>query len=156
VLSGRALAFALLGWSLVKVVAKNLFTKPEPGLVLFHRKYGSEGLHAIDADERAGLERFGRCIACGRCDVGEAERIAASRGEYPGLMQLVLASTRNMPDFDAALRGFAHVPDEVLQAKEATCPVRIPFAELAAFVRAKAPTPGESLTAARTLPPPAH
>jgi len=48
--------------------------------------------------------------------------------------------------------GFAHVPDAVLRDKVAICPVRIPFDELAAFVRAKAPsTPAGSTLAA--LPP---
>jgi succinate dehydrogenase/fumarate reductase-like Fe-S protein len=152
VLSGRALAAALLGWSLVKVVARMLFTKEEPGLAIFLENYGAD-LRPIDPDERERLERFSRCIACGRCDVGESERIMASRGEYPGLMQLVLASTRNMPDYDAALRGFAHVPDEVLRAKVAVCPVDIPFDELAAFVRAKAPTPVGLMARAAEAPP---
>ena len=153
-LSGRALAIALLGWSLVRVVAKTLFTKQEPGLATFLENYGADGLRPIDPDERERLERFSRCIACGRCDVGEAERIIASGGAYPGLMQLVLASTRNMPDYDAALRGFDHVPEDVLRAKVAVCPVAIPFDELAAFVRAKAPTPTTpELPAAGALPP---
>ena len=138
-LSGRALALALLAWSLVKVVAKQLFTKQPPGLELFRANYGTEGLAAIDKSEREALERFSGCIACGRCDVGEAARIEAAKGEYPGLMQLVLASTRSMPDFDAAARAFDHVPDHVLHEKQRACPARIPFVELAAFVRAKAP-----------------
>jgi hypothetical protein len=139
VLSGRALAAALLLWSLLKVVFRTLFTKQPPGLSIFHENYGTEGLEPIDPDEREALTRFSRCIACGRCDLGEAERIASSGGEYPGLMQLVIASTRNMPDYDAAARGFAHVPEEVLRSKVRRCPVRIPFDELAAFVRARAP-----------------
>jgi len=64
--------------------------------------------------------------------------VAASRGAYPGLMQLVLASTRSMPDFDAAARAFSHVPDTVLECKVARCPVQVPFPELARFVRAQA------------------
>ena len=115
-----------------------LFTKQEPGLVRFHANYDSEGLSAFAKEERDALERFSKCIACGRCDVGEGERIAASGGAYPGLMQLVLASTRSMPDFDAAERAFEHVPLSVLRSKRRSCPVAIPFDELAAFVRAKA------------------
>jgi succinate dehydrogenase/fumarate reductase-like Fe-S protein len=138
VVSGRALALVILAWSLIKVVAKLLFTKQPPGLMVFHDNYGSEGLSAIEPAERDDLEQFSRCIACGRCDHGEAERIATSRGEYPGLMQLVLASTRSMPDYDAAARGFAHIPEETLGEKTQICPVRIPFRRLAEFVRAKA------------------
>ncbi|MBW2455328.1 MAG: hypothetical protein JRI68_12490 [Deltaproteobacteria bacterium] len=138
-LSGRALALALLFWSLVRVVARLLFTKQPPGLEQFHGNYGSEGLRAIDKSERDSLASFSRCIACGRCDFGEAERIASSDGQYPGLMQLVLASSRSMPDFDAAARGFDHVPESVLHRKVRRCPVSIPFPVLAEFVRAKAP-----------------
>ena len=145
VLSGRALAIALLAWSLVKVLVRLIFTRQRPGLEQFQDNYGAEGLTSIDADERDALERFSRCMACGRCDFGEAERIEASQGEYPGLMQLVLASTRSMPDFDAAARGFAHVPESVLRRKLVRCPTRVPFPELAAFVRAKAGDPPAAL-----------
>ncbi|MCA9625005.1 MAG: hypothetical protein KC731_38535 [Myxococcales bacterium] len=139
VLSGRALAAFLLSWSFLKVVLRSLFTKPPPGLQVFHENYGTEGLQPIEAEEREVMERFSRCIACGRCDLGEGSRIAASRGAYPGLMPLVLAATRSMPDYVAAARGFAHVPVEVLRAKARTCPVRIPFEALAEFVAKKAP-----------------
>ncbi len=152
VLSGRALALWLLAWSLLRVVLKRLFTQQTPGLRQFHDNYGTEGLAPIDRDEREQMERFSRCIACGRCDVGEAERIAASEGAYPGLMQLTLASTRSMPDYDAAARGFAHVPAEVLRAKTRTCPARIPFAELAAFVAAKSPERVKELPAKALAP----
>ena len=46
-----------------------------------------------------------------------------------------------MPDYDAAARGFDHVPEDVLRAKVRRCPVSIPFPELAAFVRGKADPP---------------
>jgi hypothetical protein len=53
-------------------------------------------------------------------------------------MQLVLASSRSMPDFDAAARGFRHVPDDALAEKAALCPARIPLVELKRFVHRKA------------------
>ena len=153
VLSGRALALWLLAVSFVKVLLKRAFTQQTPGLEKFHDNYGTDGLAPIEHDERDQLEQFSRCIACGRCDIGEASRIAASGGQYPGLMQLVLASTRSMPDYDAAARAFDHVPPEVLRAKRRQCPVRIPFADLATFVRAKAaPSPPGRLD---SLTPPA-
>ena len=62
----------------------------------------------------------------------------SSRGAYPGLMALVLASSRSMPDFDAAARGFAFVPIEVLKEKRRCCPAEIPFDTLGSFVLAKA------------------
>ncbi len=60
--------------------------------------------------------------------------MAASAGAYPGLMRLVLASCRSMPDFDAADAALSHVPPEVLRAKVAVCPVALPFPELAELV----------------------
>ncbi|XXX81962.1 hypothetical protein WMF30_24695 [Sorangium sp. So ce134] len=136
-LSGRALALAVLAWSFLKVVVRRLFDGPS-GLALFRENYDADGLPPLSPAERAALPGFSRCIACGRCDLGEAERIAASRGAYPGLMTVVLASSRSMPDFDAAALALAHVPEEVLAAKEQTCPTGVPFRELARFVRSKA------------------
>jgi hypothetical protein len=137
VLSGRALALAVLGWSLVKVTTARLFGQ-RTGLPLFHDNYGPDRLPPVDPHERRLMPKFSRCIACGLCDVGEADRMRASRGAYPGLMAVVLASSRSMPDFDAAVLALDHVPDAVLRSKEAMCPTGVPFRELAAFVRAKA------------------
>ncbi|WP_437563759.1 hypothetical protein [Sorangium sp. So ce542] len=136
-LSGRALALAVLAWSLLKVVVRRLFDGPS-GLALFRENYDADGLPPLSPAERAALPGFSRCIACGRCDLGEAERIAASRGAYPGLMTVVLASSRSMPDFDAAALALSHVPEAVLAEKEQTCPTAVPFRELARFVRSKA------------------
>ena len=130
-------ALFLLDWSLLIVVLRRL-GRSVSGLVLFHENYGADRLAPMTEAERIELPRYSSCIACGRCDWGEAERVAASRGAYPGLMQLVLASSRAMPDFDAAARGFAHVPETVLECKVARCPVQLPFPELARFVHAKA------------------
>ena len=137
VLSGRPLAVVLLSWSLLKVLLRHL-TRRKPGLERFHDNYGSDRLSAIEKAERRLMVRFSRCIACGRCDIGEAERIASSGGSYPGLMQWVLASTRSMPDFDAAVHGLALVPEAVLHRKVQACPVGLPFPELARFIHAKA------------------
>lgn len=137
-LSGRPLAAVLLGWSLLRVLIKRAFGRTVRGYAVFQQNYRSDGLNAVQAKDRQRLPRFGACIACGRCDLGEGGRIAQSGGQYPGLMQLVLASTRNMPDYDAARRGFDHVPTEVLRQKEPQCPADIPFVELASFVRRQA------------------
>ncbi|AKT40714.1 hypothetical protein [Chondromyces crocatus] len=136
-LSGRALALVILAWSLVKVLFARLGGR-KTGLALFHDNYDADRLPPLTAGEREELTSFSSCIACGRCDAGEAERIAASRGAYPGLMAVVLASARSMPDFDAAALALRHVPDEVLEQKEAICPTGVPFRAIARFIRAKA------------------
>jgi succinate dehydrogenase/fumarate reductase-like Fe-S protein len=137
VVSGRALALVVLAWSLIKVLVGRLFGR-KTGLPLFHENYDADGLPALDAAERERMPKFERCIACGRCDVGEAERIAASRGRYAGLMPIVLASTRNMPDYAAAVEALAFIPESELVRKEKVCPTGVPFVELAQFVRSKA------------------
>lgn len=137
VLSGRALAFALLARSLLKVILDRAFGA-KTGLALFRENYDADRLPPLDADERGEVTRFSRCVACGRCDLGESERIARSGGAYPGLMAIVLASSRSMPDFDAAALALDHVPEEVLAAKEDVCPTGVPFVSLARFVRNKA------------------
>jgi hypothetical protein len=137
VLSGHALALAVLAWSLVKMTVKRLFGV-KTGLALFHENYDADRLPPVEPAEREKLASFSRCIACGRCDIGEAPRIAASQGRYPGLMAIVLASSRSMPDFDAATVALDYVPPEVLAEKEAICPTGVPFVDLARFVRAKA------------------
>ena len=137
VLSGRALALAVLARSLLSVMVDRLFGS-RTGLALFHENYDADRLPPLDPAERAELPRFSRCIACGRCDIGEAERMAQSGGAYPGLMAVVLASSRSMPDFDAARLALDHVPESVLAAKEGVCPTGVPFVSLARFVRAKA------------------
>jgi hypothetical protein len=151
VLSGRALALAVLARSLLQVTVDKLFGT-RSGLALFHENYDKDRLPPLDAAERAELPRFERCIACGRCDVGEAERMARSKGAYPGLMAIVLASSRSMPDFDAARLALDHVPDSVLAAKEDLCPTGIPFLSLARFVRAKAALIGDATSSPAALP----
>jgi len=139
VLSGRALALAVLARSLLQVTLAKLFGA-RTGIALFRQNYDADRLPPVDAAERAQLGSFSRCIACGRCDIGEAGRIAASHGAYPGLMAIVLASSRSMPDFDAASLALDHIPEAVLAAKEEAdvCPTGVPFVALSRFVRAKA------------------
>jgi hypothetical protein len=142
VLPGRALAVVILARSLFQVTVKRLFGE-EYGVALFHENYDADRLPALAADERERLASFSRCFACGRCDIGEAERIGASGGRYAGLMSLVLGATRSMPDFDAAVTALDFVPDHVLVEKQIICPADVPFLELSRFVRAKA-TEGRS------------
>jgi succinate dehydrogenase/fumarate reductase-like Fe-S protein len=104
-------------------------------LAEFHASYAADRLKPIDLDERPAVAGFGSCLACGLCNAGEAMRVIASRGMYLGPMDLALASSRSMPDADAALRSFAAVDDAALERVEAMCPGFVPLRRLAAFVR---------------------
>lgn len=134
---GRALAIFVLAVALVRVLALRAMGS-KTGLRLFRENYDADRLPPVAPEERDVMASFSRCFACGRCDVGEAERIRASGGAYPGLMQVVLASSRSMPDHDAAARALAFVPDDVLRDKEAICPAGVPFRSVARFVRRNA------------------
>ncbi|MCC6644500.1 MAG: hypothetical protein IT374_02885 [Polyangiaceae bacterium] len=136
-MSAQLRALLILAIALVRSLLGRLAGK-RTGLPVFLENYREDRLPPVDADERDRMPAFSGCVACGRCDRGEGARIAASRGEYPGLMRVVLASSRSMPDYDAAARAIAHVPDEVLDEKEARCPTAVPFRQLFRFIRAKA------------------
>ena len=107
------------------------------GLAEFKASYAPDRLPPIQADERRLLPTLSGCVACGLCDIGEGVKAAASHGQYAGTMDLMLASSRSMPDFDAAMRSFAAVSDARLAELEARCPARVPMRRVAAFVRAK-------------------
>ncbi len=116
---------------------------------MFRANYDADRLPPVSVEERQALGAFGRCIACGLCDRGEGARIAASQGAYRGIMALMLAASRSMPDFQAAALSLSHVPDDVLAEREGICPTAVPMREVASFIRTKAAEVG------RSLPPPA-
>ncbi len=130
-------ALVILAWALVRSLLAPL-VGARRGLAAFRESYAKDHLPPVTKDERKALRTFSGCIACGRCDVGEAARIVASRGTYGGVMDLVLASSRSMPDYDAAAKSFAAVDDAQLAAAEARCPTLVPMRELRSFVIAKA------------------
>jgi succinate dehydrogenase/fumarate reductase-like Fe-S protein len=134
---GRLHALLILAWALVRSLLAPLFGTRR-GLADFRRSYAADRLPPITPEERRILPHLSGCIACGLCDVGEGARMARSQGMYAGVMDLMLASSRNIPDFDAAARSFDAVGDERLAELEARCPARVPMRQVAAFVRAKA------------------
>jgi hypothetical protein len=143
--SGRVKALLLLALALMKTLLLRLVRRRPDGIALFRENYDADGLPPVTAEERASLFSFQRCVACGICDRGEATRIAKSGGAYRGVMALVIAGSRSMPEFRAAAYGFKFVPAEALAEKERACPVRIPFRQIAEFVRAKAEAVGGPL-----------
>ena len=141
----RLKAILLLALYLFKTLGRRLFTRNKSGIAAFRRNYDADGLPPVTPEERAVMPDFSRCIACGLCDRGEAGRIAASGGAYRGVMALVLAGSRSMPDYRAAAYSFGFVSDEVLAEKEAICPTQVPFRAIAHFVRDKAAAVGGPL-----------
>lgn len=145
VLPARIRALVLLAVALVTSLFKRLFGRRRDGYEAFRRNYDPDGLSPLTAAERDAMAGFGRCIACGICDRGESARIARSGGAYRGVMALVLAASRSMPDFRAAAYSVGFVPEDVLREKDRLCPARVPISTIAAFVRAKAEEVGGPL-----------
>jgi hypothetical protein len=133
----RVHALVLLAWALVRSLFDGLFGRRR-GLADFQRSYAPDRLPPISLEERRLVPSLSGCIACGLCNVGEGAAIVRSRGAYAGVMDLMLASSRSFPDYDAAARSFDSVGDERLAELEARCPTRVPMRKMAAFVRTKA------------------
>jgi hypothetical protein len=134
---GRLHALVILAWALLRSLTATLLGTRR-GLADFRRSYAADRLRPVSVDERRTLPELSGCIACGLCDAGEGARMVRSGGVYAGVMDLMLASSRNMPDFDAAARSFEAVGNDRLAELEARCPARVPMRRLAAFVTAKA------------------
>ncbi len=134
---GRLHALLILAWALVRSLLAP-FVGARRGLSDFRESYAADRLPPVDADERRYLQQLSGCIGCGLCNVGEGARIAASSGAYAGVMDLMLASSRSMPDYDAAIRSFDAIGDARLAELETRCPVRVPMRKVASFVRTKA------------------
>ena len=148
-MTGRIKALLLLAVALVLTVLRRLFGRGGTGIEAFRENYDADGLPPVTPAERETMARFSRCIACGLCDRGESERILASGGAYRGVMALMVAASRSMPDYRAAAYSFSFVTEEVLAEKEALCPTAVPMRQIARFVRAKADAVGGPLP----LPP---
>jgi hypothetical protein len=131
--SARLTALCLLALALVKTLLRRV-AGAKRGLAAFRAQYAADALPPVSAEERADMPAFGRCIACGLCDRGEAERVAAAGGAYPGVMALVIAGARSMPDFSAAAVAFRCLSPDVLLEKERRCPTAVPIRRIAAFV----------------------
>ena len=137
-MSGRIKALILLALALIRTLWRLAWHRHIDGLARFRQNYAEDGLTSISDEERSQMRHFGGCIACGRCDRGDAPRVLASKGTFRGTMGLVLAASRSMPDYRAAARGFAHLTEAELERKELLCPTRVPLRELARFVQANA------------------
>jgi hypothetical protein len=144
-------ALWLLALALLGTLLRRLFRRRVDGIGAFRANYDEDGLPPVSIEERERMATFSRCIACGLCDRGEAERIAQSGGAYRGVMALALAASRSMPDYRAAAYSFSFVSDDVLAEKELICPTGVPFRQIAEFVRAKAAEVGGPLPLPRRI-----
>jgi hypothetical protein len=132
-MSGRISALFLLALGLVKTLLLRFVRLG--ALRAFDRKYGAEGIHAVQQSDAAVLSQAGRCISCGRCDADEGARIAQSAGAYRGMMHFVLSGNRSLPDYDAVARMIQAVPEQAFERAALECPTEVPLLSLARLVR---------------------
>lgn len=148
-MKGRIKALMLLAFALLRTLWRRFTGPPVDGLARFRSNYAEDGLSAVSERDRAEMATFGRCIACGRCDRGDAARATSAPGHYRGTMGLVLAASRSMPDYRAAALQFSRLSERDLEEKEALCPTGVPFRRIARFVNSHAALARVSLPAAR-------
>lgn len=122
-------------WLLAIALIQSIFGRRR-GLADFHESYKADRLAPVTEEEREVLPLLSGCMACGLCELEASARPAD--GAYRGPMDLMLASSRSMPDYDAATVSFGHLDDAQAQAIEQICPARVPVRRIAQFVRAKA------------------
>ena len=135
---GRLHALFVLAWGLLRSLLASALRRP-PGPGRFPPELRGRPPAAPHARTSDGCcPGSSGCIACGLCDVGEGAAMARSGGRYAGVMDLMLASSRNMPDYDAAARRSRPWATSGSPSSRPRCPARVPMRELAAFVRSKA------------------
>jgi hypothetical protein len=133
----RIYALWVLAWGLLRSMFTS-FTGQRRGLSAFRESYAADRLPSVSAEDRRVLPTFNGCIACGQCNIGEGDAILRSGGRYRGVMDLMLASSRSMPDYDAASASFQAVGNDRLKDLEARCPTGVPMRKIADFVKRKA------------------
>lgn len=133
----RLHALFILAWALLRSLFAPL-AGARRGLAAFRASYAKDRLPAVQPDERRLLPTLSGCIACGICDESSAARVAQTNGKFAGVMDLMLASSRSMPDYDAAAVSFEAIADDELAKLERRCPTRVPMRKVKAFVLAKA------------------
>ena len=131
----RIKALFILGTALLVTLFKMLFGRRR-GLSAFVANYAADGLARVSPDERARMQGFGACIACGLCDRGTwtpSQDLAAP----PSIMGFILSDSRNMPDFSAASPAVLHEQAAVLRQAERLCPAGVPIGQIVQFVGGK-------------------
>jgi hypothetical protein len=149
----RIKALFLLAVALVATLIGLVGRRTGRGIRQFRAQYDPERLSACRPGELDLLFGLGRCIGCGLCDRGEAGRIAASRGTYPGTMPLILNSLRNTSGLPAAAHAWGFLSLEVLDAKQLQCPSGVPLAAVLEFVNRKVAELGGALALPSDAPP---
>lgn len=149
-MTGRLKAILFLAWALLSTLVRRTLGRKHSGFERFHENYAADRLTSVSVSQRLAMSRFGRCIACGRCNRGDGSRVLSSKGEFRGTMSLVLAASRSMPEYRAAQVGFAHLSESELRKKELECPVGVPLVEMSHFVA------DHARSANRSAPPASH
>lgn len=137
-------SFVRLGFYFLRQLILRLFRRGG-GLARFEANYASDRLLPVPQEDRAMLDTFGGCIACGMCDVFFPAYGATPRGDLRAASDLPISYSRSLPDYDALGRALGRLKQADLERLERICPTSVPFRRLAAFVESQ----GAELTARR-------
>ncbi|MEI8256875.1 MAG: hypothetical protein WCJ30_14475 [Deltaproteobacteria bacterium] len=122
-----------LGWAFIRVQARRLRGRHRQ-LPRFEAQYAPDGILAFAPDDTAVLDGASRCYACGQCDVAAVTLEAFDALDSHGPMAFVLGVSRHSGHHDCA-EIKPEATAELLEALTDACPVRVPFAPIAALVR---------------------
>jgi hypothetical protein len=109
-------------------LTRRRLTRSRPQLQAMVDTYDADGLHALDAGERARHPRLMTCINCGLCALA-AGRVGRTR--LPDLASSYMRLYARLGEASSDVEG--ETPD--LAAAAAVCPVGLPLGEVAAVVR---------------------
>ena len=135
----RLRAIALLGWHfLLHWLRKLFFVYRRGGIARFRENYDPDHLLPVGEQDRAMLDRWQRCTACGLCEAVCAAAAPVARHGAAGPMLLMTAGSRDLSEHRVAM--LAAGAEEVPGAEEAAalCPVGVPIPEVLSFVRRQA------------------
>jgi len=132
----RLYSVLLLGWHfLLHYLRKVTFLYDPGGIEKFRENFDDEGLHSLDERERELLADWQRCIGCGLCEAASSELAVIPEQREKGPRYIALCSSRDLSETELAAPSADALADYDGDRLQSVCPVDIPVADLAAFLR---------------------
>lgn len=132
----RIYATILLGWHFLLHYLKKLTLLYDPGgLEQFRENFEEEGLGSLSDEDRRALAQWQRCIGCGLCEAACPDLSFIPENRHAGPRYLAMAAMRDLSEPDLALPSTDVLENCDCDRAEAVCPVDIPIADIATFLR---------------------
>lgn len=132
-------AIALLGWHfLLHWLSKLVLIYRRGGIERFRANYDPDRLLPVGEEDRALLDRWQRCTACGLCEAVCASAAPVPRLASAGPMLLMTAGSRDLSEHGVAALAAGKLPFPGAEEAAALCPMGVPIPEVLAFVARQA------------------